>query len=891
MPARQYLYINHTNFFTPKFNFMYKFTQRILSLLFFMLTFSAVSIAQSNTFCNGVTYKQNFDGIGNSATATLPAGWKVDVNSGNTQVGAYSTASTSTDHRAGADMNNANGSGIYNFGAGTTPQGNGDRAIGGVTGSTSDKSVNIYLDLQNTCASTITDVVVSYAIEKYRNGSNPDGYSVKLYYSTTGLAGSWTLAPTFTQNYSPDATDNGFNPAPDASQTRYVNGSLSGLSLATNAHLYLAWNISTTTTVGGSAPNKSMALAIDDIKISGGAAGFAPALYFRSVASGDWATPATWQSSSDNVNWSVAGAAGRGPNYNDYTISVQSPNIVTVSGAQTADQLVVNGTIAITGSLSIYDGTGFDITVNTGGSVTSSGTGNLILKSYDGGSSDVGTASVGPVTGTITATTVVERFISAMYPRSAWRMLAAPITSIASIYDTWQNGGNNTSGIGTTVTGPGADPTTNGLDYVTPQYSMKWWNGTSFTTVSNTKTTPVANNSGYFIFIRGDRSVGVGSAGQTTLSSTGLLKTGNITVNTSSTNDAFTMVGNPYASPVDLLTFSQDNSGSNTQSNYYYWDPYLTGVWGVGGFVTVSIDNQNNVTITPEAGAQGDETRFLQSGQAMYVQTRSVGNGGANSVVFNENQKSYNTANYIFRTMSNQVEKLSVNLNVLAAGTPVLVDGIVAAFNSNYSAALDNYDAAKMFNIGESISFIRNNINLSVERRPGITSDDIFNLNLTSLQPATTYQIEIKSTFSNIGLNAFLVDNYLKTSTPLDLSKTNTVNFTVNSDAASTGANRFYISFAKPVVTVAAGKDGISVFPNPVTNGTINIQMNNMPAGLYNVRVVNGMGQVMVSRQINHVAGNSTETIQLGKGAGKGIYQLEVIKPDNNKFATKVMAN
>jgi hypothetical protein len=66
--------------------------------------------------------------------------------------------------------------------------------------------------------------------------------------------------------------------------------------------------------------------------------------------------------------------------------------------------------------------------------------------------------------------------------------------------------------------------------------------------------------------------------------------------------------------------------------------------------------------------------------------------------------------------------------------------------------------------------------------------------------------------------------------------------------------------------------------------------MNNMPSGNYNVRVMNSLGQTVINRQINHVQGSSVETLQV-KGIMKGVYQLEVVKPDNTKFSSKVIAN
>jgi hypothetical protein len=155
------------------------------------------------------------------------------------------------------------------------------------------------------------------------------------------------------------------------------------------------------------------------------------------------------------------------------------------------------------------------------------------------------------------------------------------------------------------------------------------------------------------------------------------------------------------------------------------------------------------------------------------------------------------------------------------------------------------------------------------------------------------YQLQIvaENVDNTTGLTAFLNDSYLKTSTPINLSGTTSVNFSITADAASAATNRFSISFNKPGVVPASGNAAIVVYPNPVTNGVINLQMNNMPAGNYNVRVFNSMGQTILVKFINRAAGSSTETIQLGRGFTKGVYQLDVVKPDNSKFSSKVIAN
>ena len=57
------------------------------------------------------------------------------------------------------------------------------------------------------------------------------------------------------------------------------------------------------------------------------------------------------------------------------------------------------------------------------------------------------------------------------------------------------------------------------------------------------------------------------------------------------------------------------------------------------------------------------------------------------------------------------------------------------------------------------------------------------------------------------------------------------------------------------------------------------LQLTNQPAGNYGIRLLNNMGQVMISKQINHAEGNSTETIRLDQNAAHGIYQLEITPP------------
>ena len=97
---------------------------------------------------------------------------------------------------------------------------------------------------------------------------------------------------------------------------------------------------------------------------------------FRSNASGNWSSFSTWQMSTDGGETWIA--ATLTPTNASSTITIQSPNNVTVTSNVSADQLVVNsgGQITInTGViLTILDGAGTDFYLPSGAAVSGAGT-------------------------------------------------------------------------------------------------------------------------------------------------------------------------------------------------------------------------------------------------------------------------------------------------------------------------------------------------------------------------------------------------------------------------------------------------------------------------------------------------------------------------------------
>ena len=90
-------------------------------------------------------------------------------------------------------------------------------------------------------------------------------------------------------------------------------------------------------------------------------------------------------------------------------------------------------------------------------------------------------------------------------------------------------------------------------------------------------------------------------------------------------------------------------------------------------------------------------------------------------------------------------------------------------------------------------------------------------------------------------------------------------------------------------VLVGSIKQDITIYPNPITDGMIHLQLINQPGGKYGIRLVNKAGQVILSKQIIHSEGNSTEIIKWDYNLAHGMYGLEVTKPDGSIKNINVM--
>ena len=236
-------------------------TVAVVALVSVYVAFAAISLSTS------LAYTQNFDSMGiplsSPTPSNLPVDFRQETISAVRTLGSFSSGQVQTLRVGGANLSTTAANGSYNFGAGTTALGGSDRAPGFLASGSATMSGNLYARLANNTGSALTGLLISYDVEKYRNGSNPAGFRYQLFYSPNGT--EWTSAgPDFLTSFTPDADNSGFANAPGA--TTSVTEKTLNVAIPDGSELFLSWNYSVNT---GVITSNAPALAIDNVSILG----------------------------------------------------------------------------------------------------------------------------------------------------------------------------------------------------------------------------------------------------------------------------------------------------------------------------------------------------------------------------------------------------------------------------------------------------------------------------------------------------------------------------------------------------------------------------------------------------------------------------------------------
>jgi hypothetical protein len=490
---------------------------------------------------------------------------------------------------------------------------------------------------------------------------------------------------------------------------------------------------------------------------------------------------------------------------------------------------ISSGAAVLGGKLHLFTG------LNVAGGSLDLDNKNLVLKS-----TAQKTAYVAEIRGTLKGETnvTVERFSPARSSRR-YRLMTAPVLS-TTINEAWQegikwngNGSAGSSGFGTLITGQSqgsaANANKNGFDFwsaiagsaasvrayiPSTTYTGATWQGISSTLTPNA----FDNHQAYLVFIRGDRTVSAGSfAGATTLRGNGKLKRGSFTIPVPS-KQSHTLVGNPYAAPLDFKLVYDANS---TKIQPYFWAWQAGLGTGTGGYVLVRpvSPGSNLYEAIPGNGSKSASNRLIHSGEGFFLMP-AQGATTTNAITVHESHKAIETPTVsVFRQLGmDEPAKIYVNMLTDIDGNKALLDGIMAEYSDKGTVS----GIGKSSNSTENLSILRNTSDLIVTGGPLPAPTDTLKLRLWNTV-AKEYQLAIRTeNFAGLGLAPVLVDRYLQTETPVSTSSdVSYYTFQVTADAGSRNQQRFYITFQKnitlPLVITsisAEAKSGSNVLVN-----------------------------------------------------------------------------
>ena len=620
---------------------------------------------------------------------------------------------------------------------------------------------------------------------------------------------------------------------------------------------------------------------------------------------------------STNFTWNLTGnpghtikgniTVGTGCSFNFFPIGNTTPGTVTFGGSslQTISNTNQLNPITINSNATIINGNPAGIAlaptamikIVTGSNITFDLNNNpLTLKSTINGTAQIGTFDGIQSNYLLNATNVtVERYIPTHASR-VYTLVTSPVNS-PTIYNSWQEGGAATVGYGTQISGSSAG---NGFDFASAsgtasifQYDDTKPTGQKWVGLTNTNNTNLGTGTGYLLFVRGDRTVGAGSAAPqaTTLRAHGSLMVGSVlfatnggtpgTLNLTRGANKYNLIANPFACAFTWSTASVFTD--NLVLSYTVYDPNL------GVFVT-----SDGTTISNSASKQ--QANIIQPGQAFFIQNDASGNDPDFLIQETDKTTSFNTktANTVFG-----MEAPTVQLNVNCyKNDSVFADGIVAVFNSSYAKQEDKKDANKFTNFAETISFAENNNRfLSIDAHPMPLGSDTLFIDMKQMTANATYKMVIDGNgFTDNNLqSATLVDKQTGTSTPLDLTATNNYSFTTS--AATQPGRLFIVLNAKPLAIVTPPVSDssliinsnlqVNLLGNPVKD-KIGLHYTAKQAGNTTIRLMDANGQALNSLSLG-VQQQGTVNIPVAQYAS-GMYFVEVTV-GGNKAMVKVMKN
>jgi hypothetical protein len=559
-------------------------------------------------------------------------------------------------------------------------------------------------------------------------------------------------------------------------------------------------------------------------------------------------------------------------------LKISNPNGVVLDGT--------NDTLKIKNTLSFGES---NCVLTTNGNLTllsdSLQTASVADMTSDG--NNTGTYSGNRIVGNV----VVERYVP-RHPK-AWQLLAVPAVG-RTIKQNWQEsasaGTNPRPGYGTLIhsnltnTSLGFDGVTRTPSCLTYRASNNTWAGIASTNLA------IINPRGYYIMVRGDRSV---TEFDQTTTSTKLRITGqlyqpvdNPPPTVAVTSGKLETVGNPYASALDMTKFQR----VRLQDVYYIFDPNLTsgsGSSAFGGYRTLTRVGSGYIATPAETSGNSyyrntNTNVQIQSGQAFFVVSD---NTGAGSITIDESCKS--TGSALVTKTPTSAPRLSINL-YKKQKEKNLIDGVLLRLDAASKSLVSLTRAPKLFlGMQESLSILDRNQELSILQRSTPVGGEELVLKLNELT-AGIHELELLfSDYADERMQVVLEDRLTHKIIPIEQQGIISYPFVVSVENKNSITNRFVVRFVlheKSAPTIQAPIKNIStssiptwkINNNPVEGNSWNYSWQTMSTGHYRLEIFSTSGQLMHKQNIQLSTETGSGTLRLNASIPSGIYRVSL---------------
>ncbi len=363
----------------------------------------------------------------------------------------------------------------------------------------------------------------------------------------------------------------------------------------------------------------------------------------------------------------------------------------------------------------------------------------------------------------------------------------------------------------------------------------------------------------------------------------GTLNSGTITVpinyNGPATTNNYNLLGNPYASAIDVTVFINANDAVN---EVYYWDHITNPTSDLPGFGTSNF-SMNDISIRNAmmgiAAVNGGTPpgQFMASGQGFGIKADQAEMVAGTPVVFtNSIRVTGNNDGFRSSETSTEINKLWLNLTTTAFEEAISQTGI--GFTSDATIGFDNgYDSPRIGTFLSLFTTLETGEQLAIQGREVFDADMEISLGFSStIEENISYTIDLNK-LEGIHLEEtpiFLIDNLLGTVTNL---KEASYSFTSERGIQS---DRFTLIFKeRDVLGVdeeSFRESGINLYPNP-SEGQITLVYTGT-ATLKNAVITDVNGKII--KRIDLQNFNQTQTIALDDLA-RGMYFMRITSQEN----------